>query len=278
MSRIENAMEKAAQLRQSAQTAGAAPVVEPRPSAPPSPGGPVFLPYGKLNPVDPFLVNLLQPQSPVAEEYRKLKSALVKMTTGEEFRNCLMVTSSVPCEGKTLTAVNLALSLAQGFDHTVLLVDADLRRPSVHRYLNVEQGPGLAEVLSGEAGLGETIIGTGIGKLSIIRAGRVIDNPAELFSSQRTRAMLQELKSRYPDRYIILDTPPVLPFAEARSLAHLVDGVLFVVMERLAAQANIKEALDSLKGAPLLGVVYNAAEGGALEGRYAHYYGYEKRS
>ena len=132
---------------------------------------------------------------------------LVKMTTGEVFRNCLMVTSSVPNEGKSLTALNLSLSLAQELDHTVLLIDADLRRPSVHRYLNVEQGVGLSEILTGEAQIGECIIPTGIGKLSIIRAGRAIDNPAELFTSQRSRAILSELKSRYPDRYIILDTP-----------------------------------------------------------------------
>jgi len=201
----------------------------------------------------------------------------VKMTTGEIFKNCLMVTSSVPCEGKSLTALNLAVSMAQELDHTVLLVDADLRRPSVHNYLNIEQGVGLAEVLKGEAGLADTIVPTGIGKLSIIRAGRLIDNPAELFSSQRTRDVLRELKSRYPDRYIILDTPPVLPFAESRSLAHLVDGVLFVVMERLASQANIKDALDSLKGCPILGMVYNAATVDNDDGRYSYYRGYDRQ-
>jgi len=274
MSRIEIAMEKAALLRQAvdrpltevAQEAGP----EVQQQLPPL----VSPQYGKLSPDNPFLVNLNDPHSPTAEEYRKLKSVLVKMTTGEVFRNCLMVTSSLPSEGKSLTALNLAVSMAQELDHTVLLVDADLRRPSVHRYLNVEQGVGLAEVLKGEAQLGETIIPTGIGKLSIIRAGRLIDNPAELFSSQRTKAVLRELKSRYPDRYIILDTPPVLPFAESRTLAHLVDGVLFVVMERLASQANVKDALYSLKGCPLLGTVYNAALVDNHDGRYSYYRGY----
>jgi protein-tyrosine kinase len=270
MSRIEMAMEKAALLREG-MDAPAAEVARRKPESK------VYLPaavspqYGKLAPDNPFLVNLHDPHCPTAEEYRKLKSVLVKMTTGERFRNCLMVTSSVPSEGKSLTALNLALSLAQELDHTVLLVDADLRRPSVHRYLNVEQGIGLSEVLKGEAQLGETIIATGIGKLSIIRAGRSVDNPAELFSSQRTKDVLRELKERYPDRYIILDTPPVLPFAESRSLAHLVDGVLFVVMERLASQTNIKDAVDSLKGCTLLGMVYNAATVDNNDGRYSYY-------
>jgi receptor protein-tyrosine kinase/non-specific protein-tyrosine kinase len=284
MSRIEMAMEKAAQLRKEAveaqgeQPRGDAPAQGEVP-AQTQPLPPQYQPlvspeYGKLDPVNPFLVNLHAPHSPTAEEYRKLKTSLVKMTTGENFRNVLMVTSSVPSEGKSLTAVNLALSLAQELDHTVLLVDADLRRPSVHNYLNVEQGTGLAEVLKGEAGLADAILPTGIGKLSIIRSGRLIDNPSELFSSQRTRQLVDELRNRYRDRYIIFDTPPVLPFAEARSLAHLVDGVLFVVMERLATQANVKEAVDSLKGCPVLGVVYNAATVDHNDGRYSYYRGY----
>jgi len=277
MSRIEMAMEKAALLREGMDTPTAE-VAQQKPERAVHLTAPVSLQYGKLSPDNPFLVNLHDPHCPTAEEYRKLKSVLVKMTTGERFRNCLMVTSSVPNEGKSLTALNLALSLAQELDHTVLLVDADLRRPSVHRYLNVEQGVGLSEVLKGEAQLGETIIATGIGKLSIIRAGRSVDNPAELFSSQRTKDVLRELKERYPDRYIILDTPPVLPFAESRSLAHLVDGVLFVVMERLASQANIRDAVESLKGCPLLGMVYNAATVDNNDGRYAYYRGNESKA
>lgn len=277
MSRIEIAMEKAARLRQGQKPPATGPAQQPAtsPPAPPTAAA-VSAQYGRLKPTDPFLVNLLDPHSPPAEEYRKIKSVLVKRTTGDAFRNCLMVTSSVPGEGKSLTALNLSLSLAQEFDHTVLLIDADLRRPSVHRYLNVEQGVGLADVLTGEAQIGETIIPTGIGRLSIIRAGRAIDNPAELFSSQRSRSILMELKTRYPDRYIILDTPPVLPYAESRSLAHVVDGVIFVVMERLASQANVKEALDTLKNSHLLGLIYNAAAIDHSDGRYP-YYGYPDR-
>ncbi|UFS69104.1 XrtA-associated tyrosine autokinase [Geomonas sp. RF6] len=276
MSRIEVAMEKAARLRQEREVAGE-PAAAPHPAAaPPKRPAAASAQYGVLSPTDPFLVNLHDPHSATAEEYRKLKSALVKMTTGEVFRNTIMVTSSVPCEGKSLTALNLAVSLSQELDHTVLLVDADLRRPSVHRYLNVEQGVGLADVLTGKAQIGETIVPTGIGKLSVIRAGSQVDNPAELFSSQHNKAVIAELKNRYPDRYIIIDTPPVLPFAESRSLAHLVDGVLFVVMERLASQANIREAVESLKGCPILGTVYNAAAVDGTDSRYSYYQGYER--
>ena len=281
MSRIETAMEKAAQLRQQGAPAMRQGVplqgegeAKAHPYTPPHATRPAAAPprYGTLAPDNPFLVNLHDPHSSTAEEYRKLKSVLVKMTTGGGFKNAIMVTSSIPNEGKSLTALNLALSLAQELDHTVLLVDADLRRPSLHRYLNLEQGVGLSEVLAGEAQLGETIVATGIGKLSVIRAGRSIDNPAEMFSSQHAKGVVNELKNRYPDRYILFDTPPVLPFAESRSLAHRVDGVLFVVMERLASQENVREALDSLKGSHLLGTVYNAALLDSKDARYSYYH------
>jgi receptor protein-tyrosine kinase/non-specific protein-tyrosine kinase len=179
------------------------------------------------------------------------------MTRGEDFKNTLMITSSIPGEGKSITALNLAISLAQEYDHTVLLIDADLRRPAIHTYLNIQKRKGLADCLAGEADLSEVIVATGIGKLSIVTAGREVSNPAELFSSNRMRDLLEEIKYRYHDRFIIFDTPPLLPFAETLSLAHLVDGVVFVVKEQLATQTNVKDALDVLKGSKVLGIVYN---------------------
>jgi len=273
------AMEKAARLREEGQGALPAAAGEQAPGAVAAPHpaaafvhtAPPVVARTLDSPSNPFLVNLLEPQSVAAEEYRKLKSALVKLTSGPSFKNTLMVSSAVPGEGKSLTALNLALSLAQGLDHTVLLIDADLRRPSLHRYLGLEQGPGLAEVLLDEAQIGETIVATGFGKLSVIRAGRQVDNPAELFASLKMKRLVQELKERYPDRYVIFDTPPLLPFAESRSLSHLVDGVLFVIMERLASQANIKEALDAIKGSGLLGIVYNAASVNTAQEHYYYY-------
>jgi receptor protein-tyrosine kinase/non-specific protein-tyrosine kinase len=153
--------------------------------------------------------------------------------------------------------LNLAISLAQEYDHTVLLIDADFRRPSIHRYLGIEQRKGFSDFLLGEAQLGEVLIPTGIGRLSVVTAGREVPNPVELFASQKTEALIGEIKNRYQDRYIIFDSPPVLPFAEARTLAHLVDGVLFVVKEQLASQKNVREAIEVLKGCGLLGMVYN---------------------
>jgi len=256
MSRIEKAMELAAQLRQSTVVPAAVPQQEPerRPVHTPPPAAAVTK---MIVPGTPFLVNLNDPYSSIGEEFRKLKSALVKLTMGEAFNNTILVTSAIPNEGKSITALNLAMSLAQEYDHTVLLIDADFRRPSVHRYLGIEQGNGFADCLLGEAQIGEVLIPTGIGRLSVITAGREVQNPVELFASQKTGALIAEMKNRYHDRFIIFDSPPVLPFAEARTLAHLMDGVLFVVKEQLASKKNVKEAIDTLKGCGMLGIVYN---------------------
>lgn len=278
MSRIEKAMEKAAQLREGiVPPPGERKQIYSNTSAIHVP--PVIGPEQKIISDSPYLVNLNDPLSSTAEEFRKLKSVLVKMTKGEDFfKNTLMITSAVPHEGKTLTALNLAISLAQEFDHTVLLVDADLRRPAVQSYLNMNWKLGFSDCLLGETDIGETIIGTGIGKLSVIPAGRAVPNPVELFTSQRMRGLIEEMKYRYHDRYIIFDTPPILPFAETRSLAHLVDGVLFVVKERLASQENIKEAVESLKGCELLGMVYNDAMLDRHDERYSYYREYAAKT
>lgn len=278
MSRIEQAMEKAAQLRQ-----GSVAPLDNRKFAPnnnvvhtPPMASDVSV---KVTSESPFLVTLNDPHSHIAEEYRKLKSVLVKMTSGENIcRNLIMVTSAVPNEGKTITALNLAISMAQEFDHTVLLVDADLRRPSINRYLNITQKPGLADCLQGGTNIGETIIHTGIGKLSVIPAGNEVTNPAELFSSNMMKDLIEEMKYRYKDRYIIFDTPPILPFAETRSLAHLVDGVLFVVKERLASQTNIRDAVEALKECQLLGMVYNDSSSEQHGQSYYYHSGYANKA
>ena len=271
MSRIEKAMEMAVKLR---QESGTRPVgtgyVRPAVVHTPPVGS---VETERVFSDNPLLVTLNDPQSAIAEEYRKMKSILVKLTCGDEFRNTLMVTSSVPGEGKSITALNLAVSLAQDYDHTVLLVDADLRRPSIHRYLGVERKKGLAECLTGDADLREAITPTGIGRLSVVTVGALPPNPVELFSSNRMKELLEEIKLRYQDRFVIFDTPPLLPFAETRTLAHLVDGVVFVIKEQCATQANIKDSLEALKGCDVLGVVYNDA---TMVHDLERYYGYHE--
>jgi exopolysaccharide/PEP-CTERM locus tyrosine autokinase len=254
MSRIEEALEKAAKLRGN-QNSTAAPQKAAATAVHFT--TPAVIEGGKVT--NRLLVAVSDPHTPVAEEYRKLKSILVKLTRGETFRNMLMITSSVSCEGKSVTALNLALTLAQDYDHTVLLIDADLRKPSLHDYLGIEKRAGLSECLRENLPIKDALLRTGVGKLSLLPAGSEVRNPAEIFSSHKARELFQELKHRYPDRYIIVDSPPVLPFAETRSLSAIVDGVVLVVKEGMVPLQHVAETLDCLRGVNLLGVVYNEA-------------------
>lgn len=273
MSRIEEALEKAAQLRNNKRafdvpgkiSAPAPSLVSPATQYPPLSGAAVAL-------TSPMLVTATDPHSPGAEEYRKLKSVLVSMTRQDTFRNTLMVASSVSGEGKSITALNLAISMAQEFDHTVLLVDADLRKPSLHSYFGLEPKIGLSDCLQHGVDPSDALIKTGIGKLTLLPSGKPVRNPAELFSSQRMAELIQEMKHRYPDRYIIIDTPPVLLFAETLSLSYLVDGVVFVVREGMASVQNINDALANLKGSLVLGMVYNDVKEESIDSRYRYYH------
>lgn len=283
MSKIEEILEKATRLRQQGGGSMAAPAEAKRTASPATPASPLagadLGPYKtehRLDEVNPFLVTVIQPQSPIAEEYKKLKSVIIKLTTGDQFLNTIMVTSTLKGEGKSITSLNIAVALAQEYDHTVLLVDADLRRPSIHRYLGISNDQGLSDCLINGVDVGSVLVKTGIGRLSILPAGSPVQNPVELISSSRMKEFIQELKHRYPDRYVIIDTPPVLHFAEAYSIASEVDGVIFVVREGQVPAAHLKEAIGLLKGANILGVVYNDVE----VNRYSsyHYYTYKNYS
>lgn len=253
MSRIEEALEKAAKLRVDVIPVSPASQRFSKIHQPPPITG------GGLKLTNKLLVTANDPHTQAAEEYRKLKSVIVKLTKAATFLNMLMVTSSIGSEGKSVTAVNLALSLAQEFDHTVLLVDADIRKPTLHSYLGVENTIGLTDCLLDGVDVKDALIRTGVGKLSFLPAGRSVPNPAEMFTSQRIRDFFLEMKNRYHDRYIIIDTPPVLPFAETRSLSAIVDGIVLVAKEGLVTLHNIEETMECLKGTPMLGIVYNEA-------------------
>lgn len=265
MSRIEEALEKAAKLRVGIATAVSAKTDYPKVHVPP----PVTTEGICLT--NQLLVTVNAPHTQAAEEYSKLKSVIVQLTKKGSFLNMLMVTSSLGGEGKSLTSVNFALSLAQEFDHTVLLVDADIRKPTIHTFLGLENSLGLTDCLLDGVDMKDALLRTGIGKLSILPAGRSVPNPAEVFTSQLMRDFFLEMKTRYHDRYIIIDTPPVLPFAETRSLSAIVDGIVLVAKEGLVTLHNIEETIESIKGAPMLGIVYNEAAT-ELSNSHYHYY------
>jgi len=267
MSKIENAQEKAARVHElehevlsSAESSGEA--VES--------GLPLLVPQNRL------IVTLTEPGSPAAEEYRKLKAMIIKLTQQDARKNVIMVTSSNSGEGKSLTAINLAISLAQEVSHSALLIDADLRRPSLAEYLGITADTGLAECLRDGVNVSSAIIGTGVPKLDILPAGRSVSNPVELLSSPKMKSLLLELKRHYPERYIIIDTPPILPFAETHIISMLVDGVLFVVKEGETTVQDLQDSLDILKGTTVLGISFNDVDVSAqgMNNRYRHYYQY----
>jgi protein-tyrosine kinase len=274
MSRIEKALEKAAELRKKFEGVdyGEKTVaVPPSTSVQVKPVFPTVSPEVALKIDNPFLVTLKEPSSHVAEEYRKLKSVVMKLTKKEQYLNTLMVTSTVGGEGKSVTSLNLAITMAQEYDHTILLVDADVRKSSLHQYLSLDAKVGLTDCLLNDVDISEALIRTGIGKLSFLPAGRQVRDPAELLSSNRMKSFLDEIKNRYPDRYVIVDTPPVLSSAESISLGNMVDGVIFVVMEGVAPLDKIQEALGLLKDSQMLGLVYNNMTSGSFGGYYGHY-------
>lgn len=264
MSRLEEILEKATKMREGG---GAPQQTQPVPSLDES----AFSVTKALEIENHFLVSITDSRSPVAEEYRKLKSKVVKLSKENGFHNVLMVTSTVPGEGKSLTSLNLALSLAQEYDHTVLLVDADLRRPSIAKYLGIPQNRGLTDCLMKQAEISDVLIKTGVGKLVVLPSGTPVADPVELLSSVRMQEFISELKNRYPDRYVIIDTPPVLSFAETYAIASAVDGVIFVIQERAAPLKNVQDALAMLKHVNLLGLVYNNVEFSRFDEHYRYY-------
>jgi protein-tyrosine kinase len=267
MSRIEEALEKAKSLRGEAKSS------ETNERVVQTQTDELLRTAIKEISASPYLVVLSEPDSPITEEYRKLKSKIVQLTqAGGGFQNTLMITSTMAEEGKSITALNLAITMAQEYDHTVLLVDADLRKPSLHKYLGIESELGLSDVLTKGIDVQDVLVQTGIGKLVFLPAGGIMANPVELFMSKKMKDLIYELKHRYTDRYIIFDAPPILPFAEVQSIAAIMDGVVFLVREGHAPVNAIKEAMSLLKDTKIFGVVYNDAE--VSHDRQHYYYNY----
>ncbi len=259
MSRIEKALENAISQREPSPVPGPLPLDN---SA-----------VEELKPTNPNVIGLKNEHAPIAEEYKKLRAMILQITKKRENHNAIVVTSSEVGEGKSLTAINLALVLAQEYNHTVLLVDADLRKPSLHAYLGLEPALGFTDCLVDDIDISRALIKVGSPKLSFLAAGKKTVNPAELLSSNKMKNFVHEVKSRYRDRYIIIDTPPVLAFAETHVVGSYADGVLFVVKEGVAS-SSVLSALEILDAGKILGIVFNNASTERLKGRYSHYYHY----
>ena len=174
--------------------------------------------------------------------------------------NVLGVTSPGHGEGKTLTAVNLAVSLAMEMTQTVLLVDANLRNPSVHEVFGLKDCPGLADYLLDDQPVEDLLVHPGIGRFVLLPGGRAISNPTELLTSPKMIGLIEELRDRYPSRIIIFDLPPLLHTADALAFSPYTDALLLVVEEGKTTAKDVQRALSLVNNTcHVLGTVLNKA-------------------
>jgi len=271
MSRIEKALEKAVEIRKSVKEVSVGTVTRDQPVS--FKGFQVSEAAVNTDMVDKHIVCITDSHSAAAEQYKKLRAKILKATT-KNFQNTIMITSADMGEGKTVTAINLAVALANEIDHSVLLIDADLKRPSVHKYLGLENIYGLSDYLMGRASLPDLLIKTGIGKLVLLPAGSCPENPTELLSSDNMRGLVHDMKHRYKDRYIIFDSPPILVTSDSLSLSSYVDGVVLVIQAARTTHKAATSALSQLNGSNILGVVFNNVPSYQAKNLYPYYYLY----
>lgn len=215
------------------------------------------------------LVFQAAPHSIRAEAYRRLRTNLQFLQLSGR-KSSIVVTSSVAAEGKTITSMNLATALADA-GQSVLLIDADLRRPSVAEYLNLDGTVGLTDVIIGRAALSDLVQPLGHGNLHVLPAGRIPPNPAELLGSQPMEELLAEATDRYD--MVILDSPPLLPVTDSALLSRFCGGVLLVVGSGSVTRPELSTAISSLEAvdASILGLVLNRIQASEM-GQYGYHH------
>jgi len=221
----------------------------------------------KLTSTNLFL--LKDPHSVAAEQFRILRSLVFNFNKSHNLRT-ILITSCLPEEGKSTVSSNLAICIARSVNQYTLLVDCDLRKPSIHKIFDLNGGPGLSDYLNQDITLSQTLNKTEIDKLTIIPAGNHPDNPSELLSSEKMKHLVQEVKAKYNDRYIIFDSTPVNQTSEPAILAEQVDGIILVVRAGKTDRELAARTVDHLGKEKILGVVFNMAQE-PIKSRYYNY-------
>jgi exopolysaccharide/PEP-CTERM locus tyrosine autokinase len=219
-------------------------------------------------------------RTPLLEDFRIIKRPLLQRAfteraQGDNPGNLIMITSSLPGEGKTYTAINLAMSIAMELDHTVLLVDADVARPSVLRTLGLPNQRGLMDILvDDKLDMADVMLRTNVDTLSILPAGTSTPRATELLASSTMSNLVREIANRYPDRIVIFDSPPLLLTSESRVLASHMGQILMVVEAQTTTQHAVKEALSQLEGMNNVNLIYNKTRDlPGIEETYDYHYG-----
>jgi len=191
-----------------------------------------------------------------AEEYKLLKAQVMKKAREKGWQT-IMITSVGKGEGKTLTAINLALTIAMEMHQTSLLVEADLKEPNMQRFFGLRGKPGLSNYLIECVDLPDLLITMGIDRFVMLPGGMSIPNSAEILGSPKMQGLVAEMRSCYPDRYVIFDLPPLLECADPLIFAEYVDAILLVVEAGKTTTSHVKKAMDLLEGKNILGTVLN---------------------
>ena len=214
----------------------------------------------------------LSPDAPEIDFYKILRTQILHRSK-EKGWNTIMVTSTRPGEGKTVTSINLALTFARAYGQTVLLVDCDLRQQKVHTYLGLNSDKGIADYLLNDRPLKDLILWPKIEKLTLISGGDTIIESAELLGSQRMKELVAEMKNRYSDRYVIFDSPPLLSGADALTFSQIVDSVIMVVEEGKTPAKEIEKAVELIPKEKFMGFVLNKSK---ISKKGYYYYNYYK--
>lgn len=220
------------------------------------------------------LITHLAPKDPASEAYRSLRTN-IQFASPDDPLHTLLVTSPGVGEGKTLTAVNLAITLAQA-GRKVLIVDSDLRRSTLHKLFSLDRVPGLCDILAKESDVKEVIGETRVPNLHIMSSGPSPPNPSELLGSKKMKTLIERLKKEFDN--IIFDSPPVIPVTDASVLAGYLDGVLMIIRMNLThreALIRAKAMLDNVR-ARVIGIVVNDLHLERGYGYYHHYYSYSE--
>ena len=223
-----------------------------------------------LDKIDPNLVSVVNPESLETEIFKVLRGKILFPASGKPPRS-IMITSAVPGEGKSFVAANLAVNMAQNIEDHVLLMDCDLRRPTMHRMFGLGLVKGLSEHLANGNNIPDLLIKTGLGKLSLLPSGTPPYNPSEVLSSAKMAKLLDELKTRYQDRYLIIESPPPMLAPETIAIAKHVDAVIVVIKFGSTPMDAIEELIDNLGKEKIIGAVINR-----FDARTSRYYGYRK--
>ena len=217
------------------------------------------------------------PRAQIADEFRVIKRPLLVNVHGRsaltmQRANLIMVTSSLPGEGKTFVSINLAISLAMELDKTVLLVDADVSRPTVLRRLGLPESPGLLDILSGPSlQVSDVLMRTNVEKLTLLPSGKANGRATELLASDAMDRLLDELATRYSDRIVVFDAPPLLPSTESRVLATYMGQVVVVVEADRTPQKSLNQALATIESCPVVLPLLNKISRSEVGAYYGYY-------